>query len=46
MSRFARVRWLRCDRCGASYTSERGHPNCPRPIRFVVRRTIRKEGTR
>lgn len=46
MSRFARVHWLYCDRCNASYTSEQGHPRCPKPIRIVVRRTTRMEGTR
>ncbi len=25
MSRFARVRWLFCDRCRTSFSAERGH---------------------
>ncbi|WP_161983043.1 hypothetical protein [Candidatus Frankia alpina] len=42
MSRFARVRWLTCSRCRASYTSEQGH-RCPRDRRPA--RVVRPQST-
>lgn len=28
MSRFARVRWVKCSRCGLIYSAEQGHRGC------------------